>query len=83
MTFLQINDIHQFTPYIYKMIIYKFTVQDIFCDIIGVDDAESECGLDEGITWDYVVKNNGTQEQLKSAIKPLIDIIKDKISDVI
>ena len=47
-----------------------------------MDDAESECGLDEGITWDYVVKNNGTQEQLKSAIKPLIDIIKNKILDV-
>ncbi len=32
--------------------------------LIGVDDVESECGLDEGISWDYIINNNGDEQLL-------------------
>ncbi|XP_014670188.1 PREDICTED: phosphomevalonate kinase-like [Priapulus caudatus] len=31
----------------------------------GVDDAESECGLDEGVAWDHVVENDGNETTLE------------------
>ncbi len=40
----------------------------------GVDDAESECGLDDVTDWNFVIENNGnrTGEEL---IKPILDVI--------
>ncbi|XP_063432200.1 phosphomevalonate kinase-like [Mytilus trossulus] len=48
----------------------------------GVDDAESECGLDEGIHWDYVIHNNDDQNQLDKDIDHLVTIVPDKLCHV-
>jgi len=34
----------------------------------GVDDAESECGLDSVDSWDYVINNNSTLQDIKADI---------------
>ncbi|ESO87613.1 hypothetical protein LOTGIDRAFT_179274 [Lottia gigantea] len=44
----------------------------------GVDDAESECGLDEGINWDYIINNNNDENLLNSTLKPLIQHVENQ-----
>ncbi|XP_067831971.1 phosphomevalonate kinase isoform X2 [Heptranchias perlo] len=46
----------------------------------GVDDAESECGLDEGIHWDWTVANNGGPEGLEQQLRPLTEFIQGRLS---
>ncbi|CAG5132913.1 unnamed protein product [Candidula unifasciata] len=41
----------------------------------GVDDAESECGLDSGVDWDVIINNNGDQKQLEDDIHKLLEHI--------
>ena len=41
----------------------------------GIDDAESECGLDEGVRWDFIVNNNGNDSELTDDIDKLINFI--------
>ncbi|BFY97928.1 hypothetical protein BsWGS_00968 [Bradybaena similaris] len=41
----------------------------------GIDDAESECGLDSGVDWDVVIDNSGDQQQLEEAIQKLVEHI--------
>ncbi|XP_052099950.1 phosphomevalonate kinase-like [Mytilus californianus] len=48
----------------------------------GVDDAESECGLDEGVKWDYLICNNGDQDQLDKDIGCLLTLVQEKLCDV-
>ncbi|XP_064608717.1 phosphomevalonate kinase-like [Liolophura sinensis] len=38
----------------------------------GIDDAESECGLDEGVEWDEIIKNNGGQSDLDQHLDKLV-----------
>ena len=45
----------------------------------GVDDAESECGLDKGIDWDIVVHNNGRDDLDDSITAILTKILSNKI----
>ncbi|XP_013418217.1 phosphomevalonate kinase [Lingula anatina] len=45
----------------------------------GVDDAESECDLDSGITWHMIIDNNGQEEQLNIHLQTLIDKINNKL----
>ncbi|KAK6179776.1 hypothetical protein SNE40_012060 [Patella caerulea] len=45
----------------------------------GVDDAESECGLDENINWDYIIDNNGDEEQLNKSLKPIIEYVENQL----
>lgn len=56
----------------------------MFCTIYitGVDDAESECGLDEGIHWDYLIHNNGDQDLLDKDIDHLVTIVQEKLCDM-
>ncbi|XP_041464008.1 phosphomevalonate kinase-like [Lytechinus variegatus] len=42
----------------------------------GVDDSETECGLDEGVSWDVIITNNGNQDDLDSQLKHLISSIQ-------
>ncbi|XP_061174375.1 phosphomevalonate kinase-like [Saccostrea echinata] len=42
----------------------------------GVDDAESECGLDSYSAWDHIINNNGDSVQLEQELNPLINDIK-------
>ncbi|XP_030832374.1 phosphomevalonate kinase [Strongylocentrotus purpuratus] len=43
----------------------------------GVDDSETECGLDEGVLWDYVITNNGDEDDLDRQLTQLISSIQD------
>lgn len=38
----------------------------------GVDDAESECGLDSYTDWDYMIINNESSDKLGQELQPLI-----------
>ncbi|XP_033833896.1 phosphomevalonate kinase [Periophthalmus magnuspinnatus] len=40
----------------------------------GVDDAESECGLDSGVEWDWIISNEGDPQDLKDQLRPVIDL---------
>nr|CAD7597752.1 unnamed protein product [Timema genevievae] len=42
----------------------------------GVDDVESECGLDDVTDWDWLIYNNGDQEEYEAALKPVLDWLK-------
>ncbi|XP_077056308.1 phosphomevalonate kinase [Siphateles boraxobius] len=38
----------------------------------GVDDAESECGLDEGLAFDWILRNDGEHERLEKQLDELL-----------
>nr|CAG4643566.1 EOG090X0FYC [Ilyocryptus agilis] len=42
--------------------------------VSGIDDAESECGLDLVTDWDLIVQNDGDATQLEDALRRLIDL---------
>ena len=42
----------------------------------GVDDAESECGLDDGIDWDILVCNNGDNDELNRTIERMVETVE-------
>lgn len=44
-----------------------------FC--AGVDDAESECGLDDYPEWDVKIQNNGDMQKLSEELDKLIDMM--------
>lgn len=56
---------------------YKLIV--IFIVSSGIDDAESECGLDHVASWDIVVTNNGNIAVLEDVIASMIEDIKSKL----
>lgn len=47
----------------------------------GIDDQETECGLDSYTDWDYVIENNGSQSELIDNLKPLFDSINDSLAN--
>lgn len=45
----------------------------------GIDDAESECGLDQGVDFDWIMKNEGDGSQLEEQLATgLLSIAKEK-----
>jgi phosphomevalonate kinase len=44
----------------------------------GIDDAESECGLDHITDWDVIIKNEGDNCALEKDIQLLLDLCEDK-----
>ncbi|KAM4665067.1 phosphomevalonate kinase [Discoglossus pictus] len=44
-----------------------------------VDDAESECGLDQGMDFDWIITNEGDRESLEGQLSKLIDFIRSKL----
>lgn len=40
----------------------------------GVDDAESECGLDWVSDWDWIISNDGDAQDLEEQLRPVIDL---------
>ncbi|XP_053906904.1 phosphomevalonate kinase [Cuculus canorus] len=42
--------------------------------VAGVDDAESECGLDRGVPFDWVITNNGDGAALDEQLEALLQI---------
>ncbi|KAL4224667.1 hypothetical protein ACF0H5_015364 [Mactra antiquata] len=41
----------------------------------GVDDAESECGLDIGVTWDFIINNDNNNAIFESDLSQIIDYV--------
>ncbi|XP_029656750.1 uncharacterized protein LOC115230754 [Octopus sinensis] len=38
-------------------------------NFFGVDDSESECGLDEGVDWDFVISNDTESPDIDSLVR--------------
>lgn len=47
--------------------------------VAGVDDAESECGLDQGVTFDWIITNDGDELSLDSQLEELLGFICSKL----
>ncbi|XP_077989409.1 phosphomevalonate kinase-like [Glandiceps talaboti] len=47
----------------------------------GVDDAESECGLDEGIGWDVVIQNNNDSLLLDATLDDITHMITQRLKE--
>ncbi len=46
------------------------------CACPGIDDAESECGLDEGVKFDYIIRNDGADDVMEKQLEDLLSLIK-------
>lgn len=46
--------------------------------VSGVDDAESECGLDQGVHFDWVINNDGDAASLEEQLRPLLDAAQSR-----
>uniref|UniRef100_V9L5G1 Phosphomevalonate kinase n=1 Tax=Callorhinchus milii TaxID=7868 RepID=V9L5G1_CALMI len=44
----------------------------------GVDDAESECGLDQGVQWDWLIANDGSEAELEHNLEPLLTLCQSR-----
>ncbi|CAI9608972.1 unnamed protein product [Staurois parvus] len=44
-----------------------------------VDEAESECGLDSGVTFDWIITNDGDQRALEEELHKLTAFIRSKL----
>ncbi|KAM6234297.1 LOW QUALITY PROTEIN: phosphomevalonate kinase [Porphyrio hochstetteri] len=42
--------------------------------VAGVDDAESECGLDQGVAFDWVITNDGDERRLDQQLETLLAV---------
>ncbi|XP_067395324.1 phosphomevalonate kinase [Emydura macquarii macquarii] len=47
--------------------------------VAGVDDAESECGLDQGVTFDWVITNDGDELSLDSQLEKLLRFVGSQL----
>ncbi|KAK3607909.1 hypothetical protein CHS0354_036734 [Potamilus streckersoni] len=47
----------------------------------GIDDAESECGLDIGMDWDIVIYNNGDNRALENKLDLIVEDINMKLAE--
>lgn len=47
----------------------------------GIDDAESECGLDQGVQFDWIINNDGDAVLLEKQLKELFVLAKNKSAD--
>uniref|UniRef100_A0A2D4MLC1 Phosphomevalonate kinase n=1 Tax=Micrurus spixii TaxID=129469 RepID=A0A2D4MLC1_9SAUR len=47
--------------------------------VAGIDDAESECGLDQGVPYDWVITNDGDQLSLDAQLEKLLQFIQTKL----
>ncbi|NXJ70392.1 PMVK kinase, partial [Rostratula benghalensis] len=45
----------------------------------GVDDAESECGLDQGVAFDWVITNDGDERSLEEQLEPLLQSLRGRL----
>ncbi|XP_051901742.1 phosphomevalonate kinase isoform X2 [Pristis pectinata] len=46
----------------------------------GVDDAESECGLDDGVHWDWILTNDGEPQELERQLCPLLEFAQSRLA---
>lgn len=43
----------------------------------GVDDAESECGLDSGVEFDWIITNEADGPSLEEQLQPILKLSKE------
>ncbi|XP_058503177.1 phosphomevalonate kinase isoform X1 [Solea solea] len=43
----------------------------------GVDDAESECGLDSGVKFDWIISNEADAPSLDEQLQPILNLVKE------
>lgn len=46
----------------------------MFTLVSGVDDSESECGLDGGVTFDWIINNDTDGPSLEEQLQPLLKL---------
>lgn len=46
-----------------------------------MDDAESECGLDTGIEFDWIITNEGDAPSLEEQLQPIFKLAKKAADD--
>ncbi|XP_039974142.1 phosphomevalonate kinase [Xiphias gladius] len=46
----------------------------------GVDDVESECGLDSGVEFDWIITNEANAPSLDEQLKPILKLAEDAAS---
>ncbi|XP_055648430.1 phosphomevalonate kinase isoform X2 [Falco peregrinus] len=47
--------------------------------VAGVDDAESECGLDQGVAFDWVITNDGDAVSLDQQLEMLLRSLRGQL----
>uniref|UniRef100_A0A8B9GHI4 Phosphomevalonate kinase n=1 Tax=Amazona collaria TaxID=241587 RepID=A0A8B9GHI4_9PSIT len=47
--------------------------------VAGVDDAESECGLDQGVSFDWVITNDGDELSLDQQLETLLQALHSRL----
>ncbi|KAM9514907.1 phosphomevalonate kinase isoform 2-T2 [Guaruba guarouba] len=47
--------------------------------VAGVDDAESECGLDQGVSFDFVITNDGDELSLDQQLETLLQALHSRL----
>lgn len=47
--------------------------------VAGVDDAESECGLDQGVPFDWVIANDGDGAALSAQLDALLQDVRSRL----
>ncbi|NXL66978.1 PMVK kinase, partial [Chordeiles acutipennis] len=47
--------------------------------VSGVDDAESECGLDQGVAFDWVITNDGDELALGEQLETLLQSLRHRL----
>ncbi|XP_074650852.1 phosphomevalonate kinase-like [Tubulanus polymorphus] len=45
----------------------------------GIDDAESECGLDSGVSWDFIISNDGDNEALAQCLDRVVKTVDQRV----
>lgn len=45
--------------------------------VSGVDDSESECGLDTGVQFDWIVNNDAGGASLDEQLQPLLKLARE------
>ncbi|XP_022068014.1 phosphomevalonate kinase [Acanthochromis polyacanthus] len=48
----------------------------------GVDDAESECGLDSGVQFDWIITNDGDAPSLDEQLQPVLKLAEEASSSI-
>lgn len=48
----------------------------------GVDDVESECGLDNFGDFDWVIENHGDEQRLREQLEKLLELVHSRLVQV-
>lgn len=49
------------------------------CSSAGVDDVESECGLDDFGDFDWVIENHGDERHLQEQLENLLELVRSRL----